>query len=211
MKSVQQLSSLLVKQEWPRYPNAPWEAYRGISNEKRAPVDRNPVVPKVVMTRLPLQGLTWRPQRMPLGDAQRTWFREMVARLRSEWHAEVSMPTLIGLRDELDGTLHRIRDSRNFRTPIVTCRRCGMTGPGAEPHVSVRALILALARFGIASKEEARALEKAWAEYRKQQRLDVEGKLQGSLPALTIPSRPDSRGSVATSSRVPTSHLPTRY
>ena len=91
------------------------------------------------------------------------------------------MPALIGLRDELDGTLHRIRASRNFRTPIVTCRHCGMTSPGAEPHVSVRALILPLARFGIASKEQARALEKAWAEYRKQWRLDVEGKVQGSF------------------------------
>jgi hypothetical protein len=90
------------------------------------------------------------------------------------------MPALIGLRDELDGTLHRIRTSRNFRTPIVTCRRCGMTSPGAEPHISVRALILAVARFGLASKEQARASEKAWAEYRKQRRLDVEGKLQRS-------------------------------
>ena len=118
---------------------------------------------------------------MPLGDAQRTWFPEMIARLRSEWHAGLSMPALIGLRDELDETLHRIRASRNFRTPIVTCPRCGMTGPGAEPHVSVRALILALARFGITSKERASALEREWAQYRKQERLDVEGKVQESF------------------------------
>jgi hypothetical protein len=104
----------------------------------------------------------------------------MVERLRSEWHEGLSMPALIGLRDELDGTLHRIRASRNFRTPVVTCRHCGTAGPGAEPHVSVRALILALARFEITSKEQARTLEKAWAEYRKQRRLDVEGKVQGS-------------------------------
>jgi hypothetical protein len=42
-------------------------------------------------------------------------------------------------------------------------------------HKRTLALILALARFEIASKEQARALEKEWAEYRKQQRLDVEG------------------------------------
>jgi hypothetical protein len=121
---------------------------------------------------------------MPLGDAQRTWFPEMVARLRLGWHEGLSMPALIGLRDELDGTLRRIRASRNFRTPIVTCRHCGITGPGAEPHVSVRTLILGLARFGIASKEQARALEKEWAEYRKHQRLDVEGNVQGSFRDL---------------------------
>jgi hypothetical protein len=40
-------------------------------------------------------------------------------------------------------------------------------------HKRTLALILALARFGIASKEQARALEKESAEYQKRQRLDV--------------------------------------
>jgi hypothetical protein len=113
---------------------------------------------------------------MPSGDAQRTWFPEMVVRLRAEWHAGLSMPALINLRDELESMLHLIRDSRNIQAPIITCRRCGMTGPAAEPHVSVRALILALARFEIAPKDETRAMEKAWATYRKQHRLSIEGK-----------------------------------
>jgi hypothetical protein len=123
---------------------------------------------------------------MPSGDAQRTWFPEMVVRLRSEWHRGVSMPELISLRDELDGMLQRIRTGHNIQTPIITCRRCGTKGPAAEPHVSVRALILAVARFGIASKDQTRAVEKAWAEYRKQHRLDIEGKVpsrvSGSCP-----------------------------
>jgi len=82
---------------------------------------------------------------MPSGDAQRTWFPEMIVRLRSEWHEGISIPALIGLRDELDETLHRIRAGRNIQTPIITCRRCGKTGHAAEPRVSVRALILAVA------------------------------------------------------------------
>jgi len=97
---------------------------------------------------------------MPSGDAQRTRFPEMVVRLRSKWHEGVSMPTLISLRDELVGMLQRIRAGRNIQTPIITCRRCGMTGHAAEPLVSVRALILALARFEIASKDQTRAMEK---------------------------------------------------
>jgi hypothetical protein len=119
---------------------------------------------------------------MPSGDAQRTWFPEMVVRLRAEWQAGMSMPALISLRDELEGLLHRIRAGRKIQTPIITCRRCGVTGPAAEPHVSVRALILALARFEIASKDETRAMEKAWAEYRKQHRLDIEGKVPSRVP-----------------------------
>ena len=114
---------------------------------------------------------------MPSGDAQRTWFPEMLARLRSEWRAGISMPALIDLRDELDGMLHRIRTDRKIRTPIITCRHCGTTGPAADPHVSVRAMILALARFQITSKDQARALEKEWAAYRKQHRLNIEGKV----------------------------------
>jgi hypothetical protein len=113
---------------------------------------------------------------MPSGDAQRTWFPEMIVRLRAEWHAGMSMQALIGLRDELDGALQRIRAGRNIQTPIITCSKCGLTGPTAEPHVSVRALILALARLEIASKDQTRVLEKEWAAYRKQHQLAVEGK-----------------------------------
>jgi len=106
----------------------------------------------------------------------------MIVRLRSEWHDGMSIPALIGLRDELDETLHRIRAGRNIQTPIITCRRCGMTGHAAEPRVSVRALILALARFEIASKDQTRALERAWAQYRKQRRLDIEGRALVGVP-----------------------------
>ena len=113
---------------------------------------------------------------MPSGDAQRTWFPEMIVQLRAEWHAGMSMPALIGLRDELDGALQRIRAGRNIQTPIIICSKCGLTGPAAEPHVSVRALILALARFKIASTDQTRVLEKEWVAYRKQHQLDVEGK-----------------------------------
>jgi hypothetical protein len=126
--------------------------------------------------------VTWRPWEMASGNAQRTWFPEMVVRLRAEWHEGMSIPALIGLRDELDGTLHRIRTGRNIKTPIITCRRCGRTGPAAEPHVSVCALILALARFEIASKDQTRALEKEWAAYRKQHRLDIAGKASAGVP-----------------------------
>ena len=103
-------------------------------------------------------------------------------RLQSKWHEGVSLPMLISLRNELYGMLQRIRTGRNIQTPIITCRGCGTTGRSAEPRVSVRALILALGRFEIASKDQTRALEKAWAEYRKQHRLDIEGKVPSRVP-----------------------------
>jgi hypothetical protein len=57
-----------------------------------------------------------------------------------------------------------------------------MTAHAAEPRVSVRALILALARFEITSKDQTHALEKVWAQYRKQHQLDIEGR-----PLVAVP------------------------
>jgi hypothetical protein len=43
-------------------------------------------------------------------------------------------------------------------------------------------MILALGRFGIASKDQTRVLEKAWLAYRKQNQLDTEGRLPAEAP-----------------------------
>jgi len=100
-------------------------------------------------------------------DAQRTWFSEMVEELRRRWRTDLSFTELIGLRDEFDAMLHRIRSARQIQTPVIRCRRSGYVGPAAEPDVSVRSMIIALGRFGIASGEEAKTLEKRWAAHRK--------------------------------------------
>jgi hypothetical protein len=110
----------------------------------------------------------------------------MVASLRSNWNEEMSMPALIGLLDELDRMLQWIRSSHNIRTPIITCRSCGLTAPAAPPHVSVRALILALARFKIVSRDKARALEKEWVAYRKHRLLTGDGKAVEETPGSCL-------------------------
>ena len=119
---------------------------------------------------------------MPAGEAQRTWFPEMVDELRNRWRAGLSLSELVKLRDDLDAMLHRIRYERNIRTPIIRCRICGHVGPAMEPDVSVRAAIMALGRFGIISAEEVKAIEKRWAVYRKTNGLDPHGKT--AVPTL---------------------------
>ena len=47
--------------------------------------------------------------------------------------------------------------------------------PSALPKVSVRAIILALGRFDLASAAEVKALERRWNTYRRQQQLDRYG------------------------------------
>lgn len=107
----------------------------------------------------------------------------MVEHLRLHWRDDLSMEALLGLRDELDDMLGRIRSTRHISNPVFKCPACGHTGRGADPHVSVRATILALARFGVAAREPARALEKAWSAYRKTTGLDPHGHAATSEPA----------------------------
>ena len=112
---------------------------------------------------------------MPSGDAQRTWSPEMVGVLRRDWERSMSMAKLIELRDRLDTMLQSTRSERGILPAVMTCTSCGSKGHAAPPRVSVRAVILSLGRFGIASVEEVRALEKSWNRYRHEEQLDLYG------------------------------------
>ena len=116
---------------------------------------------------------------MAAGDAQRTWFPERVEVLPRDWNESMSNLGLIKLRDRLDAMLQSIRSERAILTPMMTCPSCGSTGHAAAPTVSVRARILSLARFGIASTDEVRFLEKSWNRYRREERLDLHGQEAG--------------------------------
>ena len=112
---------------------------------------------------------------MPSGDRQRTWFPEMVTYLRSHWNETLPVSKLVELRDHLDAMLHSIRSERRILPAVIRCSRCGSTAYGVQ-RVSVRAMILSLARFGIASADGVRALEKRWNQYRRSEKLDLYGK-----------------------------------
>ena len=120
---------------------------------------------------------------VPKGDAQRVWFLEMIQKLGREWREDLSYPAMIELRDELDDMLQRIRSEKNIRPPLMWCPQCGKETRSAEPHVSVRAMILSLHRFHIASEEQTKNVEKGWAKYRKLEGLDLYGKK--SVSAMT--------------------------
>ena len=99
----------------------------------------------------------------------------MVEHLRLRWRDDLTMAALLGLRDELDYMLGRSRSTRHIANPVFKCPACGHIGRGADPHVSIRATILALARFGVAAREPVQALEKAWTAYQKTAGLDLYG------------------------------------
>ena len=99
----------------------------------------------------------------------------MISYLRSHWDPQLPMPKIIALRGELDEMLQRIRSSRNINTPVLICPNCGLRAHGADLHVTVRAMILSLGRFGIMSQAETKTLEKRWKQYRAINQLNLIG------------------------------------
>ena len=58
----------------------------------------------------------------------------MVEHLRLRWRDDLSMEALLGLRDELDDMLGRIRSTRRISNPVFKCPACGHRGRGADPR-----------------------------------------------------------------------------
>ena len=94
----------------------------------------------------------------------------MVEHLRLRWRDDLSMEALLGLCDELDECSAHSLDAAHLQSVLQVS--CVSTRRGPIPTVSVRATILALARFGVAAREPARAPEKAWSAYRRTAGLD---------------------------------------
>ncbi|MFQ6092685.1 MAG: hypothetical protein ACE5OR_08400 [bacterium] len=113
---------------------------------------------------------------MPAGDAQRTWFPEMIELLQEKWNSSMSWEELIELRNHLDSILQTIRTERNILPPMMWCPRCKKRHRSAPPKVSVRATIFALGRFGIVAEPEVKTLEKGWKKYSREHDLDMYGK-----------------------------------
>jgi hypothetical protein len=110
---------------------------------------------------------------MPKGDASRTWFSEMIETLRQEWKPEMAWEQVIALKE--------IRFSRGIRPPTMWCPVCNQHTQQAPPTVSVRALILALGRFGVIAAAQVKSLEKRWAKHCRENSLDRNGKPKQSV------------------------------
>jgi hypothetical protein len=112
---------------------------------------------------------------MASGDAQRTWFPKLIEMLGQAWSPSMSETEWIALRDRLDATLQTIRSERHIEPAMMWCPNCQARHRSGPPKVSVRAMILALSRFEIASADEVKALERRWNTYRKRHQLDRYG------------------------------------
>ena len=102
----------------------------------------------------------------------------MIEALRADWRPEMSWAEIVALRDHLNDMLKEIRNSRKLQ-PVTTstlCPCCNKPLVQGAGGVSVRATILVLNRFGIASANEVKILEKRWAKHRRETGVDLNGK-----------------------------------
>lgn len=94
---------------------------------------------------------------MASGDTQRTWFPAMIALLGQTWSPSMAEGEWLALRDRLDTLLQTMRRERQIVSALMWCPHCHARHPAAPPTVSVRAMLLALGRFGLASAAEVKA------------------------------------------------------
>ena len=130
---------------------------------------------------------------MAAGDANRVWFTELVEMLSSDWDPSLNWEEAILLCTRLDRLLKKIRAERNILPAMMWCSTCHARVRSGEPRVSVRAMILALGRFGITTKEQTLKLERAWAKHRKECGLDLYGQTEGEGATSVPETHPDHR------------------
>ena len=131
--------------------------------------------------------------KLAAGDGNRVWFPEMIEALRSAWNESMPFPKLIELSSSLDAMFQRGQPRRQMLPLGVRCPACGrVVSPDQQGHrISVRATILTLGRFGIASPELTRKIEKEWAKYRTEHGLDVYGHTTESVSGVQHVNKSD--------------------
>ena len=113
---------------------------------------------------------------MPSGERSQIWYPSVVDVMRREWRPALSWDQLIELRDKLQLELDRHQKLHGIVRATFRCPDCGAVGSGAQPSISVRAMLIALRRFDIESDEQSIARERAWKRHRAKQHLDIYGR-----------------------------------
>lgn len=117
---------------------------------------------------------------MPAGDAQRTWFPEMLEELQQFWCPDVSWDDFVTFCSRMTAVRGEIRQARGIKPPMMTCPQCGESNRSELPDISPRSALFALRRLGVISDERMNALDRGWARYRKANGLDAYGREEES-------------------------------
>ena len=113
---------------------------------------------------------------MAAGDAQRSWFPEMLEILKERWNNEMTLEQVSLLCDDMQKMRDKIRENNNIKPIKIFCKKCGKYSLSTPPRISIRSLLFALKKACIVSEEQLKKLDKDWKKYRKLNNLDLYGK-----------------------------------
>ena len=113
---------------------------------------------------------------MPAGDAQRVWFPEMIAELKTSWSRTMPWEEFTEFCARMTEKRKQIRRERDIQPPKTRCPTCGKASRSNISDVSIRSALFALRNNGVITDDEFKELDKSWTKYRKKNGLDAHGR-----------------------------------
>ena len=124
---------------------------------------------------------------MPSGDAQRVWFPEILAMLRSSWSETMSWDELANLCKHLTEVRKELRAARGIKDAVYQCRKCGGSMRSGSDRLSIRSALFALKKIGMLTETDLARLDRDWTKYRAANQLDRNGdKVSANCPCLLV-------------------------
>jgi hypothetical protein len=110
---------------------------------------------------------------MPAGDAQRAWFPEMLADLKSHWSSDMTWEGLAVFCHDMTEKRQRIKEANGINPPRMACKQCG--GRMVLRPISIRSALFALRKINAVDEAEFQKLDREWGKHRKAHGLDAFG------------------------------------
>lgn len=110
---------------------------------------------------------------MPIGDAQRAWFPEMLDDLKLHWSSDMTWEELAVFCRDMTEKRQTVRELRGVNPPRMICKDCG--GRMELPPISIRSALFALRKIGAVDEARFKKLDREWGKYRKANGLDAYG------------------------------------
>lgn len=112
---------------------------------------------------------------MPAGDAQRSWFPEMLEVLKESWSSELSWEECAQLCSEFTEMRTKIKKERGIRGAKMHCKNCGGLHEMGPPPIGIRSMLFALRKMDVLDDEGFSEFDMQWKSYRRKHQLDATG------------------------------------
>jgi len=112
---------------------------------------------------------------MPAGDAERSWFPQMLTELKGTWNPQMSWEECADLCRKMTRFRESIWKERNIKPAKKWCPNCQGYHDSRPGPISIRSLLFALKKIKVIDNKELTDLDKSWKKYRKTSNLNAYG------------------------------------